>query len=52
MIADGIKYAADVALGKKDASFQTAKTPITVVVPSALIDKSNVDQYYQADSPF
>jgi ribose transport system substrate-binding protein len=52
MIADGIQYAVDVALGTKSDSFNTAKEPISVVIPSALIDKSNVAQYYNADSSF
>ena len=52
MIADGIQYAVDVALGKKSADFATAKQPVTVVIPSALIDKSNVAQYYNPDSSF
>ena len=52
MIADGIQYAVDVATGKKSADFATASQPITVVIPSALIDKSNVAQYYNPDSSF
>ncbi|MDR2480496.1 MAG: substrate-binding domain-containing protein, partial [Treponema sp.] len=52
MIADGIQYAVDVATGKKSADFATAKQPVTVVIPSALIDKSNVNQYYNPDSSF
>jgi len=52
MIRDGIQYAVDVATGKKDGAFHDAKSPITVVIPSALIDKSNVDQYYNPDSSF
>jgi ribose transport system substrate-binding protein len=52
MIADGIQYAVDVATGAKSAAFATASSPITVVIPSALVDKSNVAQYYQADSAF
>jgi ribose transport system substrate-binding protein len=52
MIRDGIQYAVDVATGKKDKGFHTAGKPITVVIPSALIDKSNVAQYYNADSSF
>jgi ribose transport system substrate-binding protein len=52
MIADGIQYAVDVALGKKSDSFHNASSPVTVVIPSGLVDKSNVNQYYQADSTF
>jgi ribose transport system substrate-binding protein len=52
MIADGIQYAVDVALGTKSDAFHTASSPTTVVIPSALVDKSNVNQYYQADSSF
>jgi len=52
MIADGIQYAVDVATGKKSADFATAKQPITVVIPSALIDKSNVAKFYNPDSSF
>ena len=52
MIADGIQYAVDVAHGGKSADFAAAKQPTTVVIPSALIDKSNVAKYYNADSSF
>jgi ribose transport system substrate-binding protein len=52
MIADGIQYAVDVALGSKSDSFHTASSPITVVIPSGLVDKSNVDQHYNPDSTF
>jgi ribose transport system substrate-binding protein len=52
MIAEGIQYAVDVATGKKSDAFNTAKEPTTVVIPSALIDKSNVAQYYNPDSSF
>ena len=52
MIADGIQYAVDIATGKKNDSFHTAKEPTTVVIPSALIDKSNVSKYYNPDSSF
>jgi ribose transport system substrate-binding protein len=52
MIADGIQYAVDVALGNKSDAFHTASAPTTVVIPSALIDKSNVDQYYNPGSSF
>ena len=52
MIADGIQYAVDVATGKKSADFVNAKQPVTVVIPSGLVDKSNVAQYYNPDSSF
>ena len=52
MIRDGIQYAVDVATGKRDSSFHTANSPINVVIPSALIDKFNVQQYYNPDSSF
>jgi ribose transport system substrate-binding protein len=52
MIADAIQYAADVADGTKSRDFHTKKAPTKVVIPSALIDKSNVDKYYNPDSPF
>jgi hypothetical protein len=45
-------YAVDVATGKKSDSFHNASSPVSVVIPTALIDKSNVDQYYNADSSF
>jgi ribose transport system substrate-binding protein len=52
MIRDGIQYAVDVAQGKKSDSFASAAAPTTVVIPSALIDKSNVKQYYNKNSSF
>jgi ribose transport system substrate-binding protein len=52
MIAEGIQYAVDVATGKKPDDFSKASKPLTVVIPSALIDKSNVAQYYNADSSY
>jgi ribose transport system substrate-binding protein len=52
MIADGIQYAVDVALGNKSDSFHTGSKGLTVTIPSALIDKSNVDKYYNPDSSF
>jgi ribose transport system substrate-binding protein len=50
MIADGIRYAIDVATGVKSADFHTAKAPITVVIPSVLVDKSNVAKFYEPES--
>ncbi|MDR2019719.1 MAG: substrate-binding domain-containing protein [Treponema sp.] len=52
MIADGIQYAVDVATGKKSDAFHTASSPTTVIIPSGLVDKSNVDQYYNPDSTY
>jgi len=52
MIADGIQYAVDVALGRKSADFATASRPITVVIPSEMVDKSNVAQHYNPNSSF
>ena len=52
MIADGIQYAVDVALGRKSADFATARQPITVVIPSEMVTKANVAQHYNPDSSF
>jgi ribose transport system substrate-binding protein len=52
MIADGIQYAVDVATGTRSDAFHNAGSPTTVVIPSALVDKSNVEQYYNPDSSF
>jgi ribose transport system substrate-binding protein len=50
MIGDGIRYAVDVATGKKSADFHTAKSPTKVVIPSVLVDKSNVTKFYEPES--
>lgn len=52
MIADGIHYIIDVIDGKKSADFHTAKSPTTVVIPSVLVDKTNVATYYEPASIF
>lgn len=52
MIADGIQYAVDVALGRISADFATASSPIMVVLPSELVDISNVMDHYNPDSTF
>ncbi|MCL2878801.1 MAG: substrate-binding domain-containing protein [Treponema sp.] len=52
MIADGIQYAVDVALGNKSADFATAPAPVTVVIPSEMVTKDNVAQHYNPDSSF
>lgn len=50
MINDGIRYAADVAMGLKSADFHSAKSPITVTIPSVLVDKTNVADFYEPES--
>lgn len=50
MIADGIDFAVDVALGKKPDNFSKAKAPVSVTIPSVLLTKANVQRYYQPDS--
>ena len=52
MIADGINYAVDVALGNKSDDFHTASKPTAVVIPSELVDKSNAADLYEPDSIF
>ncbi|MDR1506174.1 MAG: substrate-binding domain-containing protein [Treponema sp.] len=52
MISDGIQYAVDVATGAKSDAFHTASAPVSVVIPSGLVDKSNVNQYYNPESSF
>ena len=52
MIADGIQYAVDVATGKKSADFAAAKQPVTVVIPSEMVTKANVQAHYNPDSSF
>jgi ribose transport system substrate-binding protein len=52
MIKDGIQYAVDVAQGKKSDAFHTASKPTSVVIPSGLVDISNVRRYYNANSSF
>jgi ribose transport system substrate-binding protein len=49
LIAEGIRYAAAAA---REQSFPLSRTPVLVLIPSALIDISNVDTYYEADSPY
>jgi ribose transport system substrate-binding protein len=50
MVADGIQYAVDAALGEISGSFNTAKSPTTVIFPTALIDKSSAARYYNQES--
>ena len=52
MIRDGIMYAADVARGLKSDAFHFAPTPTWVVIPSGMVTKDNVRQYYNAKSIF
>jgi ribose transport system substrate-binding protein len=52
MIRDGINYAADVARGFKSDSFHNAASPTQVVIPSGVVDKSNVRQFYNPKSVF
>jgi ribose transport system substrate-binding protein len=50
MIADGIDYAVDVALGKKQDNFSKASSPVSVTIPSVLLTKDNVAKYYESSS--
>lgn len=50
MINDGIRYAIDVAEGKRSSDFHTAGSPTTVVIPSVMVDITNVEQYYEPES--
>jgi len=52
MIADGIQYAVDVAMGKKSDDFSRASKPIQVLIPSVMVTKANVAKYYNPDSSF
>jgi ribose transport system substrate-binding protein len=52
MVYDAIMYCLDVAEGRKSADFHTAKSPTSVVLPSVLVDKSNVKDHYDKDSVF
>jgi len=52
MIADGIHYIVDVATGKKSDDFHLAKEPTLMVIPSVLVDKSNVADHYEPASIF
>jgi len=50
MVAEGVHYAVDVALGNKSDDFHTKSTLTKVVLPSVLITMDNVNEYYQPDS--
>jgi ribose transport system substrate-binding protein len=52
MIADGIQYAVDVAKGTKSADFAGGKTAVRVIIPSVMVEGSNVRQYYNPNSAF
>ena len=52
MIADGIQYAVDVALGRRSADFASASRPVTVVIPSEMVTINNVQQHYNPNSSF
>jgi len=50
MIGDGIRLAVEISQGTKSADFHTAKAPTTIIIPSVMVDKSNVSKYYEAGS--
>jgi hypothetical protein len=50
MILDGIYYATEVATGERSDDFHNASSPITVTIPSVLVDASNVEEYYEPES--
>ncbi|GHV84768.1 ABC transporter substrate-binding protein [Spirochaetia bacterium] len=52
MIRDGINYAADVARGFKSDGFHTATRYTQVVIPSGVVDKNNVRQFYNPKSAY
>ncbi|MDD4573842.1 MAG: LacI family transcriptional regulator, partial [Sphaerochaeta sp.] len=52
MVYDAIMYCLDVAEGRKSDAFHTASKPTSVVLPSVLVDKSNVMDHYDAGSVF
>jgi ribose transport system substrate-binding protein len=52
MVYDAIMYCLDVAEGRKSDAFHTASKPTSVVIPSVLVDKSNVMDHYDPDSVF
>jgi ribose transport system substrate-binding protein len=49
LITEGIRYTAKAAL---ERTFPVSRTPVSVVIPPAFIDISNVSAYYEADSPY
>ena len=50
MILDGIYYATEVATGERSDDFHDASAPITVTIPSVLVDASNVADFYEPES--
>jgi ribose transport system substrate-binding protein len=52
MIRDGIMYAADTARGFKSDAFHNASAPTQVVIPSGIVDKNNVRQFYNEKAVF
>lgn len=52
MIYDAILLCLDVAEGKRSDAFHNSTTKETVILPSVLVDKSNVDGFYEPESVF
>jgi ribose transport system substrate-binding protein len=52
LIAHGIEYAAALALDEKPSDFHNAASPLTVLIPTTLIDLSNAAPYYHPECPF
>ena len=52
MIADGIRYAVEVALGTRSAAPFSARERTVVVLPSEMVTATNVRQHYNPDSSF
>ncbi|MBN2859604.1 MAG: substrate-binding domain-containing protein [Sphaerochaetaceae bacterium] len=50
MILDGIHYATEVATGERSDDFHDASSPVTVTIPSVLVDASNVADFYEPES--
>jgi ribose transport system substrate-binding protein len=52
MIRDGIMYAADTARGFKSDAWHIASAPTQVVIPTVMVDKNNVRQFYNEKSVY
>lgn len=52
MIYDAILLCLDVAEGKRSNDFHTSTTKETVILPSVLVDKNNVENFYEPASVF
>ncbi|MDD2232416.1 MAG: substrate-binding domain-containing protein [Sphaerochaetaceae bacterium] len=52
MIYNAIQLCLDVAEGKRSNAFNTAAKSEQVIIPSEIIDKSNVANFYEADSVY